>query len=476
MALPKQLSQRERDKFISPSSGNPVAIAVANPDGTVISSSATVAIGSAATIFAVVNTAATAQASVVLDTGVNYIGLATVINANQPALIASTAYIGLASVNVGGSLPAGSNFIGLVSTASIKGDINLATLISGEDQTNDLLKVGGNIAHASADVGNPVKIGGIAIPQEVTASTASGNRVNAWFDNQGRLGIFGNVTITPISNVTLNASNAFIGLISVASIHGKVAINDGTNSAVINNPNDATSHLNALFTTTFPFIYNGSTWDRIRTVNAANATTGIGTLGTGFLGFDGTNYRRVLIDTSGVLHANVSLSASSNFIGLVSTASIQGKVELQTGTNYIGLASVNIGGTLPALVASSAFIGLVSTASIKGDVNLATLISGEDQTNDVMKVENQFSTATLASNTTVLVKGAAGLLHCINVGMPSSPTITIYDNTVPSGLIIQKWGANYPLGSHLFDAKFTVGLSIDGAAAGVAPQLSISYR
>lgn len=57
--------------------------------------------------------------------GTNFIGLATVVNGNQPALVASSAYIGLASVNIGGTLPAltaGANFIGLV---SVQGNVNI---------------------------------------------------------------------------------------------------------------------------------------------------------------------------------------------------------------------------------------------------------------------------------------------------------------------------------------------------------------
>lgn len=60
-----------------------------------------------------------------LNSGSNFIGLATVVQANQPALIAGTAYIGLASVNIGGTLPAltaGSAFVGLV---SVQGNVNI---------------------------------------------------------------------------------------------------------------------------------------------------------------------------------------------------------------------------------------------------------------------------------------------------------------------------------------------------------------
>lgn len=70
-----------------------------------------------------------------LSTGANYIGLATVVQGNQPALVASSAYIGLASVNIGGTLPAltaGSAFIGLATIIPTFYSLytSLATVIS----------------------------------------------------------------------------------------------------------------------------------------------------------------------------------------------------------------------------------------------------------------------------------------------------------------------------------------------------------
>ncbi len=144
--LSTNISEREKNKFREVS-GN-TAVAVANSDGTNVFQSgatvtiggalgagsnfiglATTVIGSAPTLYAVVNTAAAGQASVVLDAGTRYVGLASVnIGGTLPALTAGAAYIGLASVNIGGTLPAlsaGSNFIGLISAASIQGKVQL---------------------------------------------------------------------------------------------------------------------------------------------------------------------------------------------------------------------------------------------------------------------------------------------------------------------------------------------------------------
>lgn len=49
---------------------------------------------------------------------------------------------------------------------------------------------------------------------------------------------------------------------------------------------------------TAPTVFNGTTWDRMRSATSATATTGTGLPGVGILGFDGTNYGRVAIGTT----------------------------------------------------------------------------------------------------------------------------------------------------------------------------------
>ena len=154
---------------------------------------------SASTIFAVVNTAAAGQASVVLDTGsrwvglvsvanplpvnatgqagANYIGLASVnIGGTLPALAAGANYIGLASVNLGGSLPAGVAFIGFatiriaandgvdignVDVASLSGNVTLSDARTYIGLTSTTLGVGTSfigLATTVPDFGSNVTI------------------------------------------------------------------------------------------------------------------------------------------------------------------------------------------------------------------------------------------------------------------------------------------------------------------------------
>ena len=76
----------------------------------------------------------------------------------------------------------------------------------------------------------------------------------------------------------------------------------------------------------------------------------------------------------------------------------------------------------------------------RGDtqINSATLISGEDQTNNVMRVEGQFSGTQCTADTQV--KASAGFLHSVTIqstdAVPTAGTIIIYDNTAESGTIV----------------------------------------
>lgn len=161
--------------------------------------------------------------------------------------------------------------------------------------------------------------------------------------------------------------------------------------------------------------------------------------------------------------------------------SLKGNVTLDVGS-LVGVrgnvtlgAPVSLAGNV-TLANANGFIGLVSCASIQGTASMSTLIAGEDQTNDVLKVEQQFTGTTYLSNSTSAVKSAAGFIHLVNIGAVSCPTIALYDNIVPSGTLIHRWGPNAPVNSYALDQKFTTGLTIDVTSVGVAPAVQISYR
>lgn len=175
-----------------------------------------------------------------------YIGLATVVNANQPALVASSAYIGLASVNVGNvvnsivTLAPRTDYIGLVSVSGIVGVSGLISLASGtEIRIRPISNVTLNASDAYIGLATIVNANQPALVASSAyiglASVNVGNVVNSivtiaprtdyigLVSISGTVGISGLISLAsgtevrarPISNVTLNASDAYIGLATI---------------------------------------------------------------------------------------------------------------------------------------------------------------------------------------------------------------------------------------------------------------------
>lgn len=77
-----------------------------------------------------------------------------------------------------------------------------------------------------------------------------------------------------------------------------------------------------------------------------------------------------------------------------------------------------------------------TTDSVK--VSLATLIAGEDLTNDVQKVENRYSYTRLAADGQV--KAGAGFIHTLTFACadaaPTAGSIIVYDSLTETGTVI----------------------------------------
>jgi hypothetical protein len=241
--------------------------------GTITASSqVTVTLNSTPTLFAVVNTSAAGQASVVIDSGRNFIGLATVnIGSSNATLFAvvntaaagqasivldnSLANIGFATVKIasnvntniglvtvdGGRIGVLGNvtlsdpktFIGLTTTTlgASPAFIGLVTLAGGP------AVVTGNVASEDADSGNPVKVG--AKYNSTMPTYTDGDRTDLQAGARGEL----KVNIYNGSQVVdFSADNADGA--SVSSVSSKLKV-------VARNT-----------------VFNGSTWDRM----AGNAT------------------------------------------------------------------------------------------------------------------------------------------------------------------------------------------------------------
>lgn len=146
------------------------------------------------------------------------------------------------------------------------------------------------------------------------------------------------------------------------------------------------------------------------------------------------------------------------------------------------------GGVLGLLLALS-FLGMAATVSYFGagaadqlGVSLATLISGEDQTNNVLRVEGQFSSKIITADTQV--KASAGFVHAISCATSAGAAatagaLTLRDALTETTPIIHTIGipasAFTPFG-FVIDEVFTTGIyaAFDGTLAGVS--CTVSYR
>jgi len=112
-------------------------------------------------------------------------------------------------------------------------------------------------------------------------------------------------------------------------------------------------------------------------------------------------------------------------------------------------------------------------------VNLGTKIRGEDETNDVMKVEQQMTYTNIVSATTTTVKSGAGFFHALVINkLVGSDIITIYDNTAGSGtkiatLTFPATLLNDPGRTVFYNVKFSTGLTI---VTSTAADLTIASR
>ena len=82
-----------------------------------------------------------------------------------------------------------------------------------------------------------------------------------------------------------------------------------------------------------------------------------------------------------------------------------------------------------------------------------TKLAGEDLTNDVLKIEGQFSSTYISTATTTVVKTGAGLLHAIVVTGTTDCTIIVI-KTEASGTILGSWSdrsGNVPLRRSVHD-------------------------
>lgn len=288
-----------------------------------------------------------------LASGTEVRSLATILNFPATQNVALTQLTSLASGTLVGLNP-GANFIGL------------ATVVIG---SGTLTGTDGAILD-----------GAVSSIKGTVLSTASGNPLTTLI--KGKTGNSANVNTT--GELLVNSSQSGTWTVGVSPSQTiSIADDPGVSTNIARTFSYNTDSLDAtaqgvLVTARMGILENagGGTFSRVRNANLANATTGVGLLGAGVLGFDGTNYQRQFTDLNGVQKSLVTISnsptigAGSNFIGLVSVASINGTVTLASGIQVIGTATV-----YPAPIAT--YTSLATFISASGAATLFVPPSGQ---------------------------------------------------------------------------------------------------
>lgn len=176
---------------------------------------------------------------------------------------------------------------------------------------------------------------------------------------------------------------------------------------------------------------------------------------------------RVQVDSSGriILGSIVPGTGATNL----------GKAEDAVHTSGdVGIMALGVRkDTAVALAADGDYMPSIYDGSGNMWVSLGTKIAGEDQTNDVLKAEQQFTYTNITTQTTTTIKSGAGYLNGFVINTPVASAVwTIYDNTAGSGTKIGTVTLPGTLLSSgpitvFYHAKFVTGLTVvtSGATA-----------
>lgn len=213
-------------------------------------------------------------------------------------------------VGIGTSIPAGTNVIGSVELTDGTNQLIIPAIGSTTSGQTGILGM------AAVTTGSPSYTTGQTSP--LSMSTSGGLRATL---GTGTANI-GNVGSISATGSAIPANAFYIAGQSSGNLIG-VAVNNALGDSLVNS-------VQALATAAYGVNYNGSSWDRSRSATAASNTTGTGLLGSGVLGFDGTNWQRVSTSTAGVQYvlqradtstlSNVASSATSVVILATNTA------------------------------------------------------------------------------------------------------------------------------------------------------------
>lgn len=192
---------------------------------------------------------------------------------------------------------------GVASVQGVSGGTNLPVSQATASSLN--AAVVGNVASGSADSGDGVKVAGV---YNTTFPTVTNTQRVDWQTTQRGFGI---VAIG-------DASSAFVADVS-------------------NSPGDSTSFSNTLQTINENYLYNGTNYDRMRAANSAAGTTGTGVQAAGAMGFDGTDYRRLLTDANGNLWTLPALTTTGGWTPKLLNALSSTAVAVKASGGQLGM-------------------------------------------------------------------------------------------------------------------------------------------
>lgn len=368
---------------------------------------ATVAV-STPTLYAVVNTAAAGQASVVLDTGTSWIGIATVWQASSARTITGNL-----------TLTDSKSFIGLVTVGG--GVLNTITAVT--DITNPVAIKGNlTLSDSKAFIGLTTSVIGSAPTIFAVVNTAAAGQASVVLDNSiANIGFatvsVSNLARTITGNLTLSDAKTYIGLVSVSGTVGLAAGVAGIGFATVNLVNSVGIAGNLTLSDSKTFIGLTTT-----TLGASPAFVGIMTV---------TNRDRTIT-------GNLTLSDAKTYIGLVSisgTAAIAGNLTLTDSKGFIGLVTANSlnAGTTKALISRPVGLGQNSLATVAvptnaQKINVTQLVLNSNVTTEIAIKSGVTYLTGNASLGITLFPGGGFVMN----GSPDSPVWI----SLPSGAIV----------------------------------------
>lgn len=181
--------------------------------------------------------------------------------------------------------------------------------------------------------------------------------------------------------------------------------------------------------------------------------------------------------TLGVLAAgSVVTTAGTVTTQLAGTQELLGTAKFVGTVGVLNAGTVTMGaGTITTqLAGTQEKLGTVNYMGTCGTLSAFPLISGEDQTNDVLKVEPQMSYShyTIGSGT---VKSAAGFLHAVSINTLATCPVTIYDAVGTAAATIASYAASATPQTFIYDVKCPTGITIASTTA-AACDFTVSYR